>query len=119
VGSEVVLKDLGEASFSESIQWISKVFLFVTPAGATSMSSMFMSPGSTVITGTFCNDCALEACNNHDTGFYFAHLHKLDIQYHQYPVRHEDLVFPRTAQGCDYRMGNREWLVATSLVAAS
>jgi len=119
VGAEVVLKDLGEASFSESIQWISKVFLFVTPAGATSMSSMFMSPGSTVITGTFCNDCALEACNNHDTGFYFAHLHKLDIQYHQYPVRHEDLVFPRTAQGCDYRMGNREWLVATSLAAAS
>ena len=112
--ARVILKNQAEMPLSQSITLLSGLFLFVTPAGGTAMSTVFLPSKASVIVGTFCDKCDVNTCGNWEVGVFFQHLEKLDVHYDVYPVRQEDMVHPREEQGCNYRMGDKDWLISKS-----
>ena len=115
--AEVRLEDLGDMPLRESVALMSNLFLFITPAGGISISSVFLPPGSTTILGTLCSTCEVTQCGNHEFDKLYRHFHKINVKAHLYPIRQQDLVLPGRVQGCDYRMGNRLWLLFRSNIA--
>ena len=115
----VRFEDLGDMPLTESVELMSRVFLFVTPGGGISIATVFLPGRSTVILGTFCGRCDASSCRNNDVDVLFRHLHKIDVQTFEYHPRQQDMAvsFKKSLWGCDYRMGNREWLALMARIA--
>ncbi|EKX42404.1 hypothetical protein GUITHDRAFT_111679 [Guillardia theta CCMP2712] len=109
--TRVLLHDLSLLAFAEQVEMVSRSFLLVSPGGAASMISVFLPAKSTLILGSFCSQCLVSSCYNHEVDYLFSIFpSRDDVRVVLYPIKEEDFVPPNKPQGCDYRFGDQSWM---------